>query len=139
MKMKKYLFVLTAMLLLFTTNCKKDEVYLSDFVLGMWESDPILVDETSVVLMADFRSDLYSLAISNAFTTFFLDPVTYMVDDDLNQIMVEEPDLSILDLKSGDPIMIKYFVQWESENRSMTWTPDSSNPYAPIITWSGLR
>lgn len=128
-----------AMFLLFITSCKKDEVYLSGFVLGMWESDPIPFNETSVVFMADFKSGMYNLAISDESATYFLDPTIYIIDDDLNQIIVGEPDFSILDQKSGDPIMIKYLVQWESNNRSMIWIPDRSNSDAPLITWTGLR
>jgi len=132
--MKKVFFLLTAIFLLITASCEKEKITLSEFVIGEWDSQEVLLGETPVIFSVEFNSGTYVFSIRNGNTAVSLDPAAYIVNDELNQITIIKPNFE--GGESGDPIMIRFFVDWNPDGDVMTWTPDRSNPNAPILVWT---
>ncbi|MDY0099160.1 MAG: hypothetical protein RBR81_08150 [Bacteroidales bacterium] len=134
--MKRILVIFAAFLLVFPTGCEKEQK-LSEFVIGEWVSQEINMDETTkVTFMVSIEESQYTLSLTDGLQTLTLDPLTYTVDNELNEITIEEPVFAGKGAKSGDPIMITFSVTWIKKGNSMTWTPKSEQMGAPIIIWT---
>lgn len=134
--MKKILVTVTALFLVFSTGCEKEQK-LSEFIIGEWISQEINLDETTVVtFLVDIGASQYTLSLTDGLQTMTLDPLSYTVDNELNEITIEEPVFTGKGAKSGDPIMITFSVTWMKNGNTMTWTPKSEQMGAPIIIWT---
>ncbi len=134
--MKQVLLTIATVFLLLISGCEKEQT-LSEFLLGEWESQEVQMSETVLItFLVTIEKDHYTLSMTDGSQTVTLGPLSYTVNDELNEITIEEPVFDDGDKKSGDPIMITFMVSWTENGNTMTWTPKSEQTGAPIIVWT---
>lgn len=134
--MKKILFLLTAMFLLFTISCEKEETKLSEFILGEWDSDVVIInplteDETPVFFYANFDEKTFDLD----FLTY-PEKLPWISVEDLNYTINNEFNLTI-DNPMVEGETVNFDVVWNSNDNKMVWipTPDpDDNPPTMVFT-----
>jgi hypothetical protein len=136
--MKRVLWILMLSFLLFSLpSCEKDkEVLLSEFVIGEWDSQEVLLGETPIVFKVHINTDgNYVLSLSDGTTAVILPEAWYKVDDGDNTITIRQPDFD-----SGDGVTptdeVTFDVLWKAGGNSMTWTPVDAEDDTPVLVWT---
>jgi hypothetical protein len=129
------LFAVLALLLVFTIGCKKDEeMKLSEFIIGEWDSElttinPGQEDETLVYFYTEFKTD----------NTFDLDFLTYPDKlpmysfADLNYTINNEFNMTIDNpMEEGT---VSFDIVWNSGYDKMVWVPNPDDG-APTMVFT---
>jgi hypothetical protein len=133
--MKKILFFIVATFLL-GISCEKDEMKLSEYVIGEWQSQEIDLGGTLAVFSVDIKTGgKYVLGLTADETTVICPETGYVVNDDANKIVIDQPDFPFDD---EPPTGTQTFtVTWMEDSETMTWLPDNSGGGdAPTIVWT---
>jgi hypothetical protein len=135
--MKKVLLTIATLFLLFITSCEK-ETKLSDFVIGSWTSQELVLGDSPFgTFEAVIRLDAtYTLkfTLSDGSASISCPATGYSIDDAKNQIIIDEPDFDPNDGQT--PTGTQTFdVTWSKDSKIMTWIPVNSTD-APTLVWT---
>jgi len=135
--MKKFAFLLVTMFLLFATSCTKDEMKLSEYVIGEWDSQELNLGETPVIFKVHINTDgTYVLSLTDGTNAIICPAAGYVIDDEANKITIDQPDFDPNDGLTPTDTQT-FSVTWVEDNPVMTWIPDnSSGGDAPTIVWT---
>jgi hypothetical protein len=137
--MKKVFVILALAFFAMTTfnSCQKDEgMKLSEFVIGEWDSQEVLLGETPIVFKVHINTDgNYVLSLSDGTTAIILPEAWYTVDNGKSTITIQQPDFD-----SGDGVTptdeVTFDVLWKEGGNSMTWTPVDNEDDTPVLIWT---
>ena len=135
--MKKVLAML-ALILIFSISCEK-ETKLSDFVIGSWTSQELVLGDSPFgTFEAVIRLDaMYTLkfTLSDGSASISCPATGYSIDDAKNQIIIDEPDFDPND--GVTPTETQTFnVTWTEGTKIMTWIPVDGGTDAPTLVWT---
>ena len=141
MKKIKVLFGIWLILLMGAVvlqSCEEEEEpaqALSAFVIGEWQSQEVMLGETSAVFFyADIEEDGYTLILTDGDNEVPLPKAGYTVDDDANIMTIDQPTFPG-DEPSDEVVSFK--VEWTVGGDVMTWLPvDPLEDDAPILVWT---
>lgn len=135
--MKKFRFILCAFLILAAGCDKEEEMKLSEFIVGEWETDLTILDpgteyETYVYFNASFDAD-------NTFDLDFLsspDKVVLYSFNDLNYTINNEFNITI-DNPMEEGETVDFDIVWNPGFDKMVWVPvyvAGDNPPTMVFT-----
>jgi hypothetical protein len=135
--MKKFAFLFVTMLLLFATSCEK-ETKLSDFVVGKWKSQELVLGDSPFgTFTATINADntyVLSFALSDGSASLTCPATGYTIDDAKSQITINEPDFDPNDNQT--PTGTQTFdVEWNKDSKVMSWLPQNGGD-APTLVWT---
>jgi hypothetical protein len=136
--MKKTLILCIATILIIGIgfSCKK-ETPLSDFVIGTWKSDSLLLGDkgsAKVCFSAIIKTnDTYVLTLLQGTQSYTCPATGYSVDNDKNTFTLTEPDFDPND--GVTPTDTQTFDVVTNGKSKMTWTPQVSGG-APTMIWT---
>jgi len=135
----KKLFAILTMILLFSISCKKDEVKLSDYVIGTWHSQELVLGDspfgTFTVAINSNNTYILSFELSDGSASIACLATAYTVDNDKNQITINEPDFDPND--NQIPTGTNTFdVTWTKTSKIMTWVPINDGTDTPTLVWT---
>ena len=139
--MKKSLFIILAIFLTIGvfTSCEEEEEpaqALSAFVIGKWQSQEVMLGETSAVYFyANIQEDGYTLILTDGDNEVPLPKAGYTVDNDASTITIDQPQFP--DDEPSDEV-VSFKVEWTEGGDIMTWLPvdplDDDPP--PTLVWT---
>lgn len=140
--MKKFL-TLIALILMFSIGCEK-ETKLSEFVIGTWKSQEVVLGTNPVEFTVNIKSEgrtwdgcFYYLTLVSGENIILLPKAHWKVDNDLNQIIIDEPDFNPNDNTVPDGT-VTFSVDWEKDGNTMTWTPVETGTEQPTLEWTKI-
>jgi len=137
--MKRLLMFGITLILLLGVSCEKEKNLLSDFVIGTWESQELVLGDspfgtfTAVINTND--TYVLSFTLSDGSQSLTCPATGYSVDNDNSQISITEPDFEPND--GVTPTETQTFdVTWNVGGNVMTWTPIDGGSDAPTLQWT---
>ena len=128
------LYAILALLLVFTLGCKKeDEMTLSEFIIGEWDSELTAInpgeeDEMLLYFYAEFKTNMFDLD----FLSYPEKIVMYSIDS-LNYTIINEFNMTIDNpMEEGT---VSFDIVWNSAYDKMVWIPDSEDG-APTMVYT---
>jgi len=138
--MKKLLFIILAMFLTIGTftSCEEEEEpaqALSEYVIGKWQSQEVMLGETSAVYFyANIQEDGYTLILTDGENESPLPKAGYTVDNDANTITIDQPTFPG-DEPSDE--VVPFDVIWTEGVDVMTWVgKDTGDDGPPTLIWT---
>jgi hypothetical protein len=121
--MKKFAFLLVTMFLLFATSCEKeDETKLSEFIVGEWDSELVLInpnteEEIPIYFYAKFGEEMFDLdflTYPEKILWISVDSLNYTINSEFN-LTIENP------MEEGETV--NFDVVWNPDTNKMVWIP----------------
>ena len=119
-------------------SCEEEEEPpqpLSEFVIGEWYSQDLMLGDTEASFLADIEADQYTLTLVVGDESAELLPKGYVVDNEANTITIDQPQFPG-DEPSDEVVPFK--VTWNEGGDVMTWLPvdplEDDGP--PTINWT---
>lgn len=138
--MKKLLFIILAMFLSIGmfTSCEEEEEpaqQLSEYVIGKWQSQEVMLGETSAVYFyVNIQEDVYTLILTDGENESPLPVAGYTVDNDANTITIDQPTFPG-DEPSDE--VVPFDVIWTEGVDVMTWVgKDTGDDSPPTLIWT---
>jgi hypothetical protein len=136
MKSKHILFAFLVIFAIGFTSCEKesDPQTLSEFVLGDWVSQDLLLGDTEAHFLAYIEEGFYTLTLVVGDQSAELPKAGYTIDDEANIITIDQPQMP-----GEDPSdeKIPFTVTWVEGQNTMLWTPDNGGGSdAPTLQWT---
>jgi len=141
--MKKSLLILLAIFLTTSifTSCDKDNPQLlSDFVIGTWQSQELVLGDspfgtfTAVIKTNNKYVLTFTMTTSDGTQSITSPETGYSIDEDKSQIIITQPDFEPND--GVTPTDTQTFdVAWTVGGNTMTWTPIGGSD-APTLQWT---
>ncbi len=134
------LLTVVALLAFITGSCTKDDIKLSEYVVGTWKSQEITQSGptkigskvTFMILINENKTYILSMHFSEGGGSVSMPEAEYVIDESKNRVTIKKPDLG--PAKDSED-SITFEVEWEKDSKSMTWTPlDNAN--APTFIWT---
>ncbi|HNR41083.1 MAG TPA: hypothetical protein PKL65_02535 [Bacteroidales bacterium] len=137
---RNLLLTVVALLAFLTGSCTKDDIKLSEFVVGTWKSQeinlggPTKIDMkvTLIIVINENKTYVLSMKFSEGGDLVSLPQAEYVLDESRNQITIKQPEFE--PVKNSED-SITFEVEWEKGSKKMTWTP-LENPEAPTLIWT---
>jgi len=130
--------VLFLMLAIFATtiftSCEKepDPQLLSEFVIGEWQSQDLLLGDTEAYFTVNIESNQYTLTLHVGDQFAELPVEGYTVDNENNVITIDQPQMP--GEEPSDDV-VPFNVTWVEGGTTMTWTPIEGSD-APTLQWT---
>lgn len=137
--MKKLLFALALVAAMMFTSCENEEPtqQLSEYVIGEWESEDVLLGETTAHFLVDIEAGFFTLTLVVGEESAESPKEAYTVDNEANIITIDQPQFPG-DEPSDEKI--PFNVTWIEGGTTMTWVPVNSGEEdgPPIIVWTKI-
>lgn len=132
--MKKVLFALSLVFAMILTSCDKETpMLLSEYVIGEWKSQDLMLGDTEAYFTADIESDHYTLTLYVGDQFAELPDEGYSVDNENDVITIDQPQMP-----GEDPSdeVVPFQVTWTEDSNVMTWMPIDPLGDVPTLVWT---
>lgn len=137
---RNLLLTVVALLAFITGSCTKDDIKLSEYIIGAWDSQEMTLGRSSKlefkvsfqIIINENKTYILSMKFSESGSIVSMPKAEYVLNESKNQITIKQP---VLEPTKNSEESVTFSILWEKDSKIMTWSP-VDNPNTPTFIWT---